>query len=282
MPTATASQPVLRPHSTAPLPYPSNTAPESPLQRHYVWCLECDRVYQCGEFRWHGNLQICPYPDCQAEVRYALAWTELRESMEDDARYPEIPEENVRYPVCPESTRHRSGITRVFLFLLKLPFILLSLVACYWSLLALFGGNWGRFVGWALLGFALWPSILWAVFTGIFEGLFESESNSTTRRIEHDSPPATVRTMVPETPKHVYCRYCGTKASKISSLTASTCYRHPHGAHKHKHAPYEGSEKTRYECKFCGTPASSIASLTASSCYRHPKGAHKGGHEPAM
>jgi DNA-directed RNA polymerase subunit RPC12/RpoP len=79
-----------------------------------------------------------------------------------------------------------------------------------------------------------------------------------------------------------YCKYCGTKASSISSLTNSSCSRHPNGASKGKHVLYEGAEKAKYECKYCGTGASSISSLTASTCSRHPLGAHKGKHEPAM
>jgi hypothetical protein len=79
-----------------------------------------------------------------------------------------------------------------------------------------------------------------------------------------------------------YCKYCGTKASSIASLTASTCSRHPNGANKGKHALYEGAEKPKYECKYCGTGATSILSLTASPCSRHPLGANKGKHEPAL
>jgi DNA-directed RNA polymerase subunit RPC12/RpoP len=79
-----------------------------------------------------------------------------------------------------------------------------------------------------------------------------------------------------------YCKHCGTKASSISSLTGSSCSRHPNGANKGKHTLYEGGEKPRYECKHCGTGASSISSLTGSSCSRHPLGANKGKHEPAL
>ena len=79
-----------------------------------------------------------------------------------------------------------------------------------------------------------------------------------------------------------YCKYCGTKASSVSGLTASSCSRHPLGANKGKHNLYEGSEKPQYTCKYCGTKGSSISGLTASSCSRHPNGANKGKHEPAM
>lgn len=79
-----------------------------------------------------------------------------------------------------------------------------------------------------------------------------------------------------------YCKYCGTKASSIASLTAINCSRHPLGANKGKHVLYEGSEKSQYACKYCGTKASSISSLTAINCTRHPNGSNKGKHEPAM
>ena len=79
-----------------------------------------------------------------------------------------------------------------------------------------------------------------------------------------------------------YCKYCGTKASSVSSLTSGSCSKHPSGIHKGRHTLYEGSEKTQYTCKYCGTKGSSIASLTTSDCGKHPNGIHKGRHEPAM
>ena len=79
-----------------------------------------------------------------------------------------------------------------------------------------------------------------------------------------------------------YCEYCGTKSSSISSLTASSCSRHPLGPNKGKHKLYEGSEKSKYNCKYCGTSATTISSLTASSCSRHPEGHNKGKHAPAL
>jgi hypothetical protein len=78
------------------------------------------------------------------------------------------------------------------------------------------------------------------------------------------------------------CEYCGNKASSISSLTASSCPRHPAGSNKGKHKLYEGGEKPQYFCKYCGTKFSSISSLTASSCSRHPDGSNKGKHAPAL
>lgn len=38
-------------------------------------------------------------------------------------------------------------------------------------------------------------------------------------------------------PQAFFCKYCGFKASSISSLTASACIRHPNGPHKGKHEP---------------------------------------------
>lgn len=77
-----------------------------------------------------------------------------------------------------------------------------------------------------------------------------------------------------------YCEYCGTKSSSVSSLTASSCPRHPLGKGKHK--LYEGGEKSQYVCKYCGTKSSSISSLILIKCPRHPNGAGKGKHAPAL
>ena len=79
-----------------------------------------------------------------------------------------------------------------------------------------------------------------------------------------------------------YCEYCGQKFSSVSSLTASSCSRHPNGAGKGKHKLYEGTEKAKYTCKYCGQSFSSLSSLTASGCSRHPNGAGKGKHAPAL
>jgi DNA-directed RNA polymerase subunit RPC12/RpoP len=79
-----------------------------------------------------------------------------------------------------------------------------------------------------------------------------------------------------------YCKYCGSKASSVSSLTSASCLRHPNGANKGKHALYEGDEKSQYTCKNCGQKFSSLTGLTGASCLRHPDGANKGKHEPAL
>ncbi len=79
-----------------------------------------------------------------------------------------------------------------------------------------------------------------------------------------------------------YCKYCGTKGSSVSSLTAGSCQRHPDGPCRGKHTLYEGDEKAQYTCKFCGSKAASLSSLTAGSCQRHPDGACKGKHVPAL
>ena len=81
---------------------------------------------------------------------------------------------------------------------------------------------------------------------------------------------------------HYYCEYCGTKSSSISSLTGSSCLRHPLGSLKGRHKLYEGTEKTKYSCKYCGTSSSTISSLTGGTCSRHPNGSLKGKHSPAL
>ena len=79
-----------------------------------------------------------------------------------------------------------------------------------------------------------------------------------------------------------YCKYCGSKYPSVSTLTSTSCHRHPSGPNKGKHALYESSEKSRYTCKNCGREYPSLSTLTASSCHRHPDGANKGKHEPAL
>lgn len=79
-----------------------------------------------------------------------------------------------------------------------------------------------------------------------------------------------------------YCEYCGVNRSSVSSLTGSTCGRHPDGPNKGRHKLYEGSEKKQYTCKYCGVNRSNIPSLTGSTCGRHPSGSNKGRHSPAL
>lgn len=78
---------------------------------------------------------------------------------------------------------------------------------------------------------------------------------------------------------NIFCEYCGTESSTISSLTANSCHRNPNGG---KHKLYEGSAKSKYSCKYCGTTSSTISSLTSNSCHRHPIGSGKGKHSPAL
>ena len=79
-----------------------------------------------------------------------------------------------------------------------------------------------------------------------------------------------------------YCKYCGTKSASVASLTSASCFRHPDGANRGKHALYEGGEKPQYTCKFCGTKNTSLSSLTSATCFRHPDGANKGKHVAAL
>ncbi len=79
-----------------------------------------------------------------------------------------------------------------------------------------------------------------------------------------------------------YCEFCGTKASSISSLTSSSCHRHPSGTGKGKHKLYEGSEKAKYNCKYCGTSSASIKNLVTSSCHRHPERNSEKKHSVAL
>jgi len=73
-----------------------------------------------------------------------------------------------------------------------------------------------------------------------------------------------------------YCKYCGSKHTSVSSLTASYCSKNPSGKN---HALYEGSEKSQYTCKYCGSKHSTLSSLTASYCSKNPDGKN---HAPAL
>lgn len=77
-----------------------------------------------------------------------------------------------------------------------------------------------------------------------------------------------------------YCKFCGSTYSSVSSLTSGKCPRHPDGAYKGRHQPYEGEPKSKYFCKYCGSSYSSISSLTSGMCPRHPDGSYKGHHNP--
>ena len=71
------------------------------------------------------------------------------------------------------------------------------------------------------------------------------------------------------------CKYCGTEADSISSLTRwrGDCSYSPTG----KHQPFEGSTDGGVVCKYCGTKADSISSLTCwrGDCSNSPTGKHQ-------
>lgn len=79
-----------------------------------------------------------------------------------------------------------------------------------------------------------------------------------------------------------FCRFCGTNASSIASLTNGKCMRHPEGSFSGRHELYEDAEKSTYHCKYCGTSARTIAALTTGRCIKHPDGSAKGHHQPAL
>jgi hypothetical protein len=63
----------------------------------WSWCLHCERVYQVGEFRREGDLQMCPYPECDGDtVMDNWRWPDIRENHPE---YPEVPERGKVYPL---------------------------------------------------------------------------------------------------------------------------------------------------------------------------------------
>ena len=79
-----------------------------------------------------------------------------------------------------------------------------------------------------------------------------------------------------------YCKYCGQQYNSVRTMTGMRCLRHPDGPNKGNHAPYEGTDKSRYTCRYCGQQYSSIRTMTDMKCLRHPNGPNKGNHEPAL
>lgn len=55
----------------------------------WVWCLHCERCYKVGEFRQVGELQYCPFADCDGTVIDAWEWSTIRDA---NPGYPEVPE----------------------------------------------------------------------------------------------------------------------------------------------------------------------------------------------
>jgi sarcosine oxidase delta subunit len=63
----------------------------------WVLCVHCERCYQVGEFRVMGELQMCPYPDCDGDaVMDAWRWSHVRENHKG---YQRIPVRGVAYPL---------------------------------------------------------------------------------------------------------------------------------------------------------------------------------------
>jgi hypothetical protein len=67
----------------------------------WVWCLHCERVYRYGEYRpvssaEFGNLQLCPFDDCDGSPFDLVEWEWVRESNPD---YPVVPVWGEWYPL---------------------------------------------------------------------------------------------------------------------------------------------------------------------------------------
>lgn len=63
----------------------------------YFWCLHCERAYENGQWREEGELQMCPYDNCDGDaVLDAWEWSKIREEHPD---YPEVPEIGKSYPL---------------------------------------------------------------------------------------------------------------------------------------------------------------------------------------
>ncbi len=107
-------------------------------------------------------------------------------------------------------------------------------------------------------------------------------SSNTDKKFNSQKASSSSNTSQKHNPQNYYCEYCGQRHLSVSSLTLSSCARHPLGVNKGKHKLYEGSEKAKYTCKYCGQSFISISSMTIANCSRHPFGVNKGTHAPAL
>jgi len=62
----------------------------------WVWCLHCERVYRYGEYRLEGDLQLCPFDDCDGSPLDLFDWQSVRELNPD---YPVEPVWGEEYPL---------------------------------------------------------------------------------------------------------------------------------------------------------------------------------------
>jgi len=63
----------------------------------YLWCMHCERTYKRSEFRIIGDMQYCPYSDCDGDaVLDAWDWGTVRDENPD---YPAEPEQGKVYPL---------------------------------------------------------------------------------------------------------------------------------------------------------------------------------------
>ena len=63
----------------------------------FMWCLHCERAYERHEFRLVGDLQMCPYPDCNGDtVIDAWPWDKVRAGNDS---YPARPKIGKPYPL---------------------------------------------------------------------------------------------------------------------------------------------------------------------------------------
>lgn len=62
----------------------------------WLWCLQCERCYQAGEYRQVGKWQLCPYAECGGDtVVDSVLWEQRRQYHPE---YPVIPERHTPYP----------------------------------------------------------------------------------------------------------------------------------------------------------------------------------------
>ena len=74
--------------------------------------------------------------------------------------------------------------------------------------------------------------------------------------------------------KNTYCRYCGTAAYSVKSLSKDTCPRHPNGPYGGYHVAFPPEKRGGYVCGICGEANRSLVKLLDGCCLRASNSSH--------
>ena len=84
--------------------------PGDPL--NFLYCVRCERAYQCGYTRRVDGRQLCPFGDCDGDaVDDAWSWVAIARA--HPGRYPRIPQIGRIYPMSAPNEGDRVHLDQV-------------------------------------------------------------------------------------------------------------------------------------------------------------------------